>query len=166
MSHEEFDNLVEPLRNSTKEQVLFETVHQRKDGTQYPVEVYLQLIQFGNEKLFAGIIIDISERKRTESILKSERERLAGIIEGTNVGTWEWHVQTGKWTLMNAGRRSLLFSGECNHTIDFDGFLSERDDFKDLISYTSMKLEHLKSESRKNINPAIVWVLAREMKTF
>ena len=88
--------MVEPLRNFTRKQVVFETIHQRKDGTQYPVEVHLQLNQIGNEKLFAAIILDISERKGTENVLKSERERMAGIIEGTNVGTWEWHVQTGE----------------------------------------------------------------------
>ena len=28
--------------------------------------------------------------------LAKERERLSGIIKGTNVGTWEWNVQTGE----------------------------------------------------------------------
>ena len=35
-------------------------------------------------------------RHRTENLLRLERERLANIIEGTNVGTWEWNVQTGE----------------------------------------------------------------------
>ena len=35
-------------------------------------------------------------QKRTESILKKERERLVNIIKGTNVGTWEWNIQTGE----------------------------------------------------------------------
>ena len=29
-------------------------------------------------------------------LLQRERERLAGIIRGTNAGTWEWSVQTGE----------------------------------------------------------------------
>ncbi|MBV5328254.1 MAG: PAS domain S-box protein [Chlorobium sp.] len=32
--------------------------------------------------------------------LQEERQLLAGIISGTNVGTWEWNIQTGK-TLFN-----------------------------------------------------------------
>ena len=28
--------------------------------------------------------------------LQEERTRLAGIIEGTGAGTWEWNVQTGE----------------------------------------------------------------------
>ena len=39
-------------------------------------------------------------RKQTEENLKEERARLDSIIEGTNVGTWEWNVQTGK-TIFN-----------------------------------------------------------------
>ncbi len=39
---------------------------------------------------------DITLRKQMEAELESERLRLAGIIEGTHVGTWEWNVQTGE----------------------------------------------------------------------
>ncbi len=41
-------------------------------------------------------VIDITERKRAEVILMDKRVRLQGIIEGTNVGTWEWNIQTGE----------------------------------------------------------------------
>ncbi len=40
--------------------------------------------------------VDITSHKQLESTLKQERQRLAGIIKGTNVGTWEWNVQTGQ----------------------------------------------------------------------
>ena len=38
---------------------------------------------------------DITERKQVEDSLREQRWRLERIIEGTNVGTWEWNVQTG-----------------------------------------------------------------------
>ena len=41
-------------------------------------------------------IEDITERKRVEETLREERLRLADIITETNVGTWEWNVQTGE----------------------------------------------------------------------
>lgn len=47
-----------------------------------------------------GISRDITERKAVEEALVAERYRLANIIEGTNVGTWEWNVQTGE-TIFN-----------------------------------------------------------------
>jgi len=39
---------------------------------------------------------EISARKKVEVSLQKERQRLAYILKGTNVGTWEWYVQTGE----------------------------------------------------------------------
>jgi len=35
-------------------------------------------------------------RKQAENKVHEQKKRLEGIIEGTNVGTWEWNVQTGE----------------------------------------------------------------------
>ncbi|SDF93178.1 PAS domain S-box-containing protein [Methanolobus vulcani] len=43
-----------------------------------------------------GVGRNISEREQAEKELLEESKRLANIIEGTNVGTWEWNVKTGK----------------------------------------------------------------------
>jgi PAS domain S-box-containing protein len=45
---------------------------------------------------YRGSDTDISKLKQTEDFLSHERERLANVIRGTNVGTWEWNVQTGE----------------------------------------------------------------------
>ncbi|HWQ09121.1 MAG TPA: PAS domain S-box protein, partial [Holophaga sp.] len=42
-----------------------------------------------------GVSRDITARKEAEDLLRMERKRLADILEGTNVGTWEWNVHTG-----------------------------------------------------------------------
>ena len=39
---------------------------------------------------------DVTERKKAEESQRSERSRLAEILEGTNAGTWDWNVQTGE----------------------------------------------------------------------
>jgi PAS domain S-box-containing protein len=49
-------------------------------------------------KVGDGIAItsdDITDRKLAEEQLRQERTRLANVIEGTRIGTWEWNVQTG-----------------------------------------------------------------------
>ena len=42
------------------------------------------------------VFSDITQRKESEETLKKERERLSGILKGTNSGTWEWNVQSGE----------------------------------------------------------------------
>ena len=41
---------------------------------------------------------DITDRKLAEQVIDQERLRLDGILRGTNVGTWEWNVQTDATT--------------------------------------------------------------------
>lgn len=43
----------------------------------------------------SGAWLDIDERRSSEESLRTERWRLRSLLEGTNVGTWEWNVQTG-----------------------------------------------------------------------
>jgi len=50
----------------------------------------------GEVASICGYMFDQSGIKDMERDLKQERERLAGIIEGTNVGTWEWNIETGE----------------------------------------------------------------------
>ena len=50
----------------------------------------------GTLRGYRGSYTDITERRLMEEELESERTRLAGIIEATHVGTWEWNIQTGE----------------------------------------------------------------------
>ena len=47
------------------------------------------------ERMFV-IVHDVTERVRAEEALAEQRRRLANVIEGTNVGIWEWNIQTGR----------------------------------------------------------------------
>jgi PAS domain S-box-containing protein len=49
--------------------------------------------------LTVGTHIDISERKLAEEKIAEQSRRLNNILEGTNVGTWDWNVQTGELLL-------------------------------------------------------------------
>ncbi len=61
---ESFEKLIKPLRNKKKDKIEFTTVHRRKDGSLYPVEVHLSINH--KEKVFSAVILDITERKRSE----------------------------------------------------------------------------------------------------
>jgi len=43
-----------------------------------------------------GTIQDITEHKLMEVAVQKSKQRLDGILYGTNAGTWEWNVQTGE----------------------------------------------------------------------
>ncbi|MBM4294612.1 MAG: PAS domain S-box protein [Deltaproteobacteria bacterium] len=56
--------------------LIFEAMQQRKDGAPFPVEVSLRLLQLDGEEMFQEIIRDITERKRTEEVLKESEKNL------------------------------------------------------------------------------------------
>jgi diguanylate cyclase (GGDEF)-like protein/PAS domain S-box-containing protein len=69
----------------------------KRDGTSFPVE-YWSHPQLVGGKVVGAVVafIDITQRRRFQRLLELEQQRLAFILEGTNVGTWEWNVQTGE----------------------------------------------------------------------
>lgn len=90
-----FRKTIEPLINGLDEKIIFETLHKRKDGTTYPVEVNLQLHNFGDKRVFFAIINDITERKRNEEALRLSEERWQFALEGAEDGVWDWNPKTG-----------------------------------------------------------------------
>ena len=75
-----------------------ELINRRKDGSLYYEEETITpvLDSQGNISSFIAIKIDITERKKLYQELADEKRRMADIIKGTNLGTWEWNVQTGE----------------------------------------------------------------------
>ena len=56
---------------------------------------------------FVSQITDISELKFAEEELRSSKERLEFVIQGTGVGLWDWQVQTGE-TVFNERWAEIL----------------------------------------------------------
>ena len=57
-------------------------------------------IEDGKTIRLIGTFQNISKRKLAEQALEKERLRLANVIEGSHLGSWEWNVQTGE-TIFN-----------------------------------------------------------------
>lgn len=77
----QFREIVLPLIDGKVEVLQFETVHQRKNGTCYPVEVHLQLFADETPSVFVAIILDISERKETEAAILKLNQDLEKRVE-------------------------------------------------------------------------------------
>ena len=82
------------MRKNETDNVVIETVHQRKDGSQYNVEVHLQLLRYEDEFLFAAIILDVTDRFNAELENKRYIRRLDAlrIIDQAIIGSFELNL--------------------------------------------------------------------------
>ncbi|UCH14630.1 MAG: PAS domain S-box protein [Bacteroidales bacterium] len=63
-----------------------ETIHRRKDGTEFPVEVAINFVEFMNKKYSFSFAKDISERKSAEQSIKESEERYKRLAEASFEG--------------------------------------------------------------------------------
>jgi len=112
--------------------------------------------------------IDITGRKKADEVLKTERMRLAGIIEGTHVGTWEWNVQTGETVFNERWANIIGYTLEEISPVSIATWkkFAQPDDLKKseelLNKHFNGKLDYYEFESRlQHKNGEWVWVLDR-----
>jgi len=78
-----FRKAVEPLLNKEQHLLLLETRHTRKNGTSYPVEVRLQLVESGPEKVFLAVINDITARLAAATELERQRRLFSDVLDNS-----------------------------------------------------------------------------------
>ncbi|MGD0661053.1 MAG: PAS domain S-box protein [Syntrophorhabdales bacterium] len=66
--------------------ILFETIHRRKDGSTFPVEVSSQGATIDGTRMLISVIRDITERKRIEEALQESQERFRVLADATFEG--------------------------------------------------------------------------------
>ena len=86
-------------RVTAGETVTFETLHRRKDGTVFPVEVRARQFQRGAHPVRLSLARDISERKRVEEVLRESESRLQKAQQISHFGWWERDLITGHVSL-------------------------------------------------------------------
>lgn len=88
IAREEFLDLIEPLRAGEVERLDFDTVHRRRDGTEYNVAVKLQLFVDGDDAVYYAAIQDTTAYRRMESELRDTARRLDGILGNTTMAVF------------------------------------------------------------------------------
>jgi PAS domain S-box-containing protein len=73
--------MVGPLLRKEEELHVYQTTQRRANGTLYPVEVHLQLIDREGKHLFLAVALDITERRRSARALRESEERYRLLIE-------------------------------------------------------------------------------------
>ena len=101
LSPASFARLLAPLRTGERDQIAFDTIHRRKDGSTYPVEVRLHLRATEQPPVFVAVIQDITERvaaeeerARLEEVLRARTRNLADAQRIAHIGSWEWDLAT------------------------------------------------------------------------
>ncbi len=78
-----FRKMIAPLVKGKTKHLVFETLHQHKNGTNIPVEIHLQYIHPAHgAACFVAIVRDITERKQAEEALKTAHQRLLTVLDG------------------------------------------------------------------------------------
>jgi len=75
-----FSEFISPLKERKQQQLIFETTHQRKNGSYYPVEVLLQMYDVPDKPVYYAIINDITDRKRIDKELLEKNTELEQFI--------------------------------------------------------------------------------------
>jgi len=86
-TEEAFRSMIQPLVSGEREVLVFETVHRRKDGSEYPVEVHLQLVSAAGGVVFLAIVNDIAGRKQAEEERRKLERQLQTANKMESVGT-------------------------------------------------------------------------------
>jgi PAS domain S-box-containing protein len=102
------ESLLAPLRAGTQEQLVLETVHRRKDGSTYPVEVRLQYSHDEAPPVFVAIAQDISARKRDEAALRQAQQRYFDLVQSIDGIVWEADACTFAFTFVSEQAERLL----------------------------------------------------------
>jgi len=77
----------------------YEMQVRRKDGSVIDGLLSGGVIESRGERRFITVMADISDQVELRERLESHRRRLRNIIDGARLGTWEWHVPSGKVNL-------------------------------------------------------------------
>lgn len=107
LTQDSMNELISPLRAGLIEAQFFETVHQRKDGTTYPVTTHLQYMATQTPPVYAAIVQDITERHRQEESLRL-RER---AVEALDVGVTITDATKGDFPLVYVNQRLCAMTG-------------------------------------------------------
>ena len=137
-----FNDLLRPLRNGERNELLFETRHRRKDGSEYPIQVHLQLSRRTEPPMFVAIITDIAQRKDLESQLMQAQK------------------------MQSIGQLAAGIAHEINTPAQFVGDNTRfvQDAFKDLIELSN-SFRKLYSAARNNeISPELLDEVASSME--
>lgn len=114
------------------------------------------------------VMLDITDRVEIVNILEDKYQKLNNIIEGTNLGTWEWNVRTGELKVNNQWANMIGY--QLKEIENKEVEIWEKHTHPDDLRYSnSMLKKHLNAETEyyesqvrmTHKNGNIVWIQDR-----
>jgi PAS domain S-box-containing protein len=85
----------------------FESLHRRKDGSTFPVEVSVQVVRLERDYRLA-VVRDITERKRAEEAQRASRQKYESLMQSIDGIVWEVDASTFRFTFVSKQAERVL----------------------------------------------------------
>jgi PAS domain S-box-containing protein len=86
----------------------FETLHKRKDGSSFNIEVHIRGLNFGSEVWAIAIERDVTERKRAQEALRSSEARYKALFEQAGDSILLMEIPLGQLPIIRDANSSAL----------------------------------------------------------
>jgi PAS domain S-box-containing protein len=80
--------------------VFLQTEHIRADGSRYPIQAHISLVQYGGRQHILGVIVDATEEVRAQRALLRQNMHFESAQRVAGVGSWELDAETNvlRWS--------------------------------------------------------------------
>jgi PAS domain S-box-containing protein len=82
--------------------------HERKDGTQFPVEVIASVVEWGGRKAVIHVVRDISERVRAEEALRESKSLVDAVVDNVPLMVFLKEATDLRFVLFNRAGEELV----------------------------------------------------------
>ena len=114
-TQEIFKSLIKQIQQSNS--TIVESLHQRKDGSTFPVEINIAVVKLG--KMYSiAIVRDITEKKIAENKLKRSEEQLKEAQQVGHIGSWELDLVENTGTMSDEMYKIFDLNSSIDVTIE------------------------------------------------
>jgi PAS domain S-box-containing protein len=153
LDQEEYREIIKFRREEVLSQGygLYETTHEKKDGSKIPLEIHARLIELGGQKYVVNAARDITERKRMEEALADEAVRKRILVDQSRDGIV---ILDQDGAVYEANRRFAEMLGysqeEVNHLSVWDWeFLFPPEQVREMIRSVDESGDHFETVHRR-----------------